>query len=203
MNQQAQTPSQDPSFRSNAYGVRHRYLTFRRLVESSWAELDAIFARGVTPQVEDLQGWEFRGVNTSRRTRLLGIRKFKKGFYQDEEHPDPFERIGYNVPVRQNATFRPHLALPNELEPKRFGYFLVTLGRPPGPDNLHPEALMLDYSRGPANGWVDPSNLLRDYLIQVDPNNRDLFLGKAYTAIGPARVFVGYFVLERYNQIGL
>ena len=32
---------------------------------------------------------------------------------------------------------------------------------------------------------------------QVDPANPDLFLGKAYYALGPARVAASFFVLER------
>ena len=41
----------------------------------------------------------------------------------------------------------------------------------------------------------------RDYLIQVDPSNPDLLLGKAYFAIGPARIGgLNYFILERHRR---
>lgn len=186
---------------SAAKGVQHRYLTFKRLVNSSKAELDAIFDRGIMPDIEDLEGWEFRGCNTPKLMRLLGIRKFKKGFYRDAE-THPHELFGYNIPVEQNGTFDPHLSLPNESEPKRFGYYLVTPDRRPGPDDKHHHALMLDYGRGP-NPPLEPAKVLRDFLVQPDPDNNDLFLGNAYIALGPARIFSNYFVLERYNHIGL
>ena len=66
-------------------------------------------------------------------------------------------------------------------------------------DNLYPNALLLNYGKG-NNPPFDPSSFLRDYLVQVDPENDDLLLGKAFVALGPARLFVSYFVLERYNQ---
>ncbi|HAA58371.1 MAG TPA: hypothetical protein DCE42_26650 [Myxococcales bacterium] len=187
---------------SFARGIRYRYFTFKRLVEMPLVELDNVFARGQMPDIEDLVGWEFRGCNTRKVTRLMGIRKFRKGFFRTED-TDPHELFGYNVQVRQNATYDPFLALPNEFAPKKFGYYLVTPGRPHGPDNMHPQALLIDYSRGPENPPHEPANVLRDYLVQVDPDNNDLFLGKAYAALGPKRVFLSYFVLERYNHIGL
>lgn len=182
--------------------VRHRYYTVKRLDRMRHEELDKVFACGLQPRLEDLEGWEFQGWNATRLARLGGIRKFKKGFYREPLEPGPYELYGYNTPVRQNAFDAPHLALPNELTPRRFGYYLVTPGRPHGRDNQHPHALMLDYSRGPQNPVWDPSNALRDYLVQVDPNNPDLFLGKAYGALGPVRVFLSYFILQRYNKIG-
>ncbi|MEJ2362959.1 MAG: hypothetical protein P8Z75_16395 [Gammaproteobacteria bacterium] len=44
---------------------------------------------------------------------------------------------------------------------------------------------------------LSPDPFLRDYLVQVDADNEDLYLGKAFVALGPKRVFVSYFVLER------
>ena len=44
--------------------------------------------------------------------------------------------------------------------------------------------------------------MLRDYLVQVDPANPDLFLGKAYDALGPLRMPTNFFILERF-RVGL
>lgn len=183
-------------------GIRHRYLTFKRLVEAPTHELEDLLCKGTMPKIEDLVGWEFRGCNTLSLTRVLGIRKFKKGFYREPGQAS-HELYGYNVPVVQNATFDPHMALPNEGQPKRFGFYLVTPDRKPGPDDLYPNSLLLDYARGLGNPIYEPARLLRDYVVQVDPDNPDLFLGKAYLAFGPKRVFVSFFVIERYNQAGL
>lgn len=196
--------SSSPSERdiTPALGVHYRYLTFKRLVNASRIELENILDQGMIPNLEDLVGWEFRGCNTAVFSHLLRIRKFKKGFHREPANK-PHECFGYNIPTVQNATFDPHLALPNESHPKRFGFYLVTPDRTMGPDDIHHNALLLDYGSGPTNPLYDPSRLLRDYLVQVDPDNPDLFLGKAYLAFGPKRVFAGFFVLERYNKIGL
>ena len=182
--------------------MRHRYLTFYRLARAGNAELEKIFARGVTPGFHELDGWEFRGWNVAPVTRLLGFQKFKKGFYRQPGAHREGHMYGYNVVVRQNALIEPHLALPNELEPKKHGYYLVSPVDQGARDNFHPHALLLDYSSGPDNPIWDPSVVLRDYLVQVEPENSDLLLGKAYLALGPARVFSNFFVLERYNKQG-
>lgn len=201
MNVRASQPI--PEGRSpHSQSVRHRYHTFRRLVEMTNEERDRLMEAGIMPALEDLEGWEFKGCNAFATSRLLGIRKFKKGFFRGAS-TQPHELYGYNTPVAQNGTFDPHMALPNELTPKKFGYYLVTPERQPGPDDLYPHALLLDYGRGVGNPPWEPSRVLRDYIVQVDPENHDLFLGKAYLALGRRRVFAGHFVLERYNQIGL
>lgn len=182
--------------------VRHRYLTYMRMARSSVAELDAIFAQGTMPALELLLDWEFRGWNVALLPRLLGFQKFKKGFYQEPGMHRSDQLFGYNVMVRQNALERPHFATPHEGEPRRHGYYLVTPIDPASRDNFHHHALLLNYGRGPDNPPWDPSSVLRDYLVQVDPNNSDLFLGEAYLALGPARIFSNYFVLERYNKRG-
>ncbi|TNE49521.1 MAG: hypothetical protein EP343_11765 [Deltaproteobacteria bacterium] len=182
--------------------VRHRYMTFHRLARSSNAELDKIFAKGIQPDLELLEGWEFRGWNVSPVTKVLGFQKFKKGFFRESGSHRSDQLFGYNVVVRQNELSFPHLAQPNELEPKCHGFYLVTPVDTSSRDNFYTNALLLDYGQGPSNPLWDPSSVLRDYLVQVEPENPDLFLGKAYLALGPARVFSNYFVLERYNPRG-
>ena len=182
-------------------GVNYHYLTFKRLVNASTRELEDILVQGIMPDINALEGWEFRGCNTLPITRLMGIRKFKKGFIRNPNNA-PDEIYGYNVPVEQNRTFDPHMAIPNECNPKKFGFFLVSPKRQMGADDIHHNALLLDYGRG-NNPFYEPAKLLRDFVVQVDPQNPDLFLGKAYIALGSKRVFVSFFVLERYNKIGL
>ena len=68
-------------------------------------------------------------------------------------------------------------------------------------DNHYLHGLLLDYGKGD-NPFYDPSAGLRDYLVQVDADNPDLFLGKAYFALGAARVpTFSFFILERDRPI--
>ena len=109
--------------------------------------------------------------------------------------------MGYNIPVARNALDgRWHLK-PSDSEPKRFGFFEVAPVDPTARDNEYLHAVLLDYGKG-GNAKLDPTAGLRDYLVQVDANNPDLYLGKAYYAVGPARLATNFFILERH-RVGL
>src|SRR5690606_35001425 len=61
-----------------------------RLEQTPMHELEKIFVRGVQPNLDDLVGWEFRGINHLPLNRLpvanlLGIKKFVKGFFRTED----------------------------------------------------------------------------------------------------------------------
>ena len=169
------------------------------LVRAPWAELERAFLRGVTPSIDALVGWQFRGTNRMPAAplpiaRALGIRKFVKGM----RRADDGRAIGYNCPVVQNAIdARWHLR-PTDAAPRRFGFYAVTPVDPTSRDNRHLHAVLLDYGQGGNAAW-DPTAGLRDYLVQVDAANPDLFLGFATYALGPARVPLNYFVLERFR----
>jgi hypothetical protein len=47
----------------------------------------------------------------------------------------------------------------------------------------------------------DPSRLLRDYVVRVREDSDDLLLGKAFVALGPARLAAGFFLLERHGPL--
>lgn len=174
---------------------------FLDLARSSRRALERALVRGETPDLAALVGWEFRGLNTPPWARLLGIRKFIKGFYGPAQAPaGPLTRLrGYNCAVVQNRDDEPWIARPDPARPDRFGYFHVGAVDPTARDNAYLHAVLLDYGRD-GNGNLDPVRGLRDYLVQVDPARPDLFLGKAYYALGPARAGVSFFVLERYRR---
>ncbi len=113
-----------------------------------------------------------------------------KGFFRTEDG-----RVkGYNSPVEQNVLDgRWHVAA------KRFGFYLVAPVDATARDNAYLHAVLLDYGKGGNKPW-DPTRGLRDYLVQVDPANPDLFLGKAYYALGPLRVHSNFFILERLRR---
>jgi len=168
-----------------------RYYQLERM---NMRELEQVFARGTTPDLDELAGWEFRGTNTPDFTKLLGIKKFIKGMYRRDG-----EVFGYNTPAVQNGIHAPWIARPSESAPKRFGFYKVAPVDPTSRDNTYLHAVLLDYGRG-GNPRTDPSQTLRDYVVQVDPDNRDLYLGKAYVAAGPLRVPTSFFIIERFRR---
>ena len=170
------------------------------LARSGDRDLEFVLRCGTAPGLENLVGYEFKGYNTPFITQVLGFRKFKKGFFAAfGQSPETGEISGYNVDVEQNPIDQPWIARPSEANPKRHSFYRVYRVRRAERDNLYPNALLLNYGLGGNAVW-NPAGLLRDYLVQVDPENNDLLLGKAYFAIGPARVFPSFFVLERNNE---
>ena len=165
-----------------------------RLERAPWQELEREFLRGTTPDIDSLVGWEFRGINhlplnVLPVARLVGIKKFLKGFFRAEDG----RVMGYNSPVAMNALDgRWHIA------PKRFGFYEVHPVDPTARDNVYLHAVLLNYGRGGNKPW-DPTGGLRDYVVQLDEH---LFLGKAFYALGPVRVPTNFFILERH-RVGL
>jgi hypothetical protein len=103
---------------------------------------------------------------------------------------------GYNCPAVQDALDAAWQPLPSARAPKRFGFYTVAPVDPTAKDNRYLNAVLLDYGKG-GNRALDPTRGLRDYLVQVDAANPDLYLGKAYYALGPLRVASNFFILER------
>jgi len=177
-----------------------RKWTYLDLVTASDETLERILRAGRPPDARQLAGWEFKGYNSLDLTAFLGFRKFKKGFYSERTPTHAGERIkGYNVKVPQNGVTEPWEPLISGGHPVRHGFYDAYPVDPGEKDNLYPNALLINYDCG-RNPIYDPSRFLRDYLVQVDPENPDLYLGKATIAIGPWRPAVSYFVLERHNQ---
>jgi len=157
-------------------------------------ELEPIFRRGTMPDADSLFAWEFRGMNTPKWAKYAGIKKFIKGFYKRDD-----QLFGYNIPVVQNRVTQAWISKPSDENPKRFGFYRVDAVDPTAVDNKYLQSLLLDYGRG-GNKMYDPTSGLRDYVIQVDPDNPDLYLGKAYYALGPLRLATNFFVLERHRE---
>jgi hypothetical protein len=170
------------------------------LARASRQELEHTFQRGTTPDLEAIVGWELRGINCTPRgapplARIAGIQKFVKGMFR----ADDGRVMGYNAPVVQNVLDGRWRTKPSDTAPKRFGFYEVAPVDATARDNHYLHALLLDYGKGGNAAW-DVTRGLRDYLVQVDAGGAELWLGKAYYAIGPARISAGYFVLERFRR---
>ena len=164
------------------------------LAHTSSADLEKVFLDGATPDVDGLVGWELRGINQPAWASTLGIKKFVKGFFRHEDG----RTMGYNCPVVQNVLDGRWHTKPSDSAPRRFGYYEVVPVDPTGRDNYYLHAVLLDYGRG-GNAVYDPMKGLRDYVVSVD-GSPDIFLGKAYYAFGPARVYTNFFILERFRR---
>lgn len=187
-----------PGVALKADGERYTWLDILQRTTSGEREL--IMQSGVAPRFEDLVGWEFGGGNAVPLFRLIGIRKFVKGFYEGppraEKGPEPFVQ-GYNIDVRGNGDDEPHVLKPSPESPKRYGFYRVHRVIEGARDDRYPNALLLDYGLG-GNGLFGPP--LRDYLVQVYPDDPDLLLGKAYLNILGLRVPANFFVLKRLHR---
>jgi hypothetical protein len=168
---------------------------YRRLCLASNAELARAYAGGVVPDADALAGWEFYGYNTAAIAGPLGIRKFKKGFYRRESGRTP--HAGYNCKVRPTPLDGPwENGGPGGAYQ---GYYDV---KPPGTGaavDPAPNALYLDYGANPDNTLLEGS-FLRDFIVQPDPAEPDVLLGKAYAKLGPVVVPVSFFVLQRAHR---
>ncbi len=188
--------------------------TFEELARMKPRQLEDILEDGTAPDADGLVGWELRGWNVVEPigepvVRLLGIRRFAKGFYVapgDKAPSDGGQLLGYNVDIRPGALDEPWTGKPSDEAPKRRGFYKVFL--PGGFDraDAHPNALFLDYSaRADKNGVFDGGPLfgdggLKDFLVQPDADNPDVLLGKAYYRLPPLTVPGGFFVLQRWRQ---
>jgi hypothetical protein len=168
---------------------------YYRLGTKSMKDLETVFLRGTMPDLDTMVGWQFRGMNTPKWAKLAGIKKFIKGF--ELRGNDVF---GYNCPVVQNDVRESWFGKPDADDPKRFGFYKVAPVDPTARDNEYLHSVLLDYGKG-GNGRFDPTAGLRDYLVRVDEDNDDLFLGKAYYAVGPLRIATNFFLLERFRKV--
>lgn len=172
---------------------------FLALYESPTNARERMMRENPAPPFEDLVGWEFDGLNIGLVAGGFGLnRKFRKGFYEGPPRaatgPTPFIQ-GYNTPVFQDGAHKPHRAKPSDETPHRFGFYRVYEASKNARFSRYPQALLLDYGLG-GNGFSPPA-LLRDYLVQIEPGQSDLLLGKAYISLGPLAFLGGFFVLQR------
>lgn len=163
-------------------------------------QLEQIMQTAGAPAMQGLIGHEWSGGNCRVLYRLLGIRRFVKGFYEGppraSEGPTPFVQ-GYNIACPNLRDDEPTRCKPSDDAPDRYGFYRAHAVVPGARDSRYANALLLDYGLG-ANGVFGAP--LRDYLVQVYPDDPDLLLGKAYLAFGPIRVFTNFFVLSRWRE---
>jgi hypothetical protein len=165
------------------------------LVASPTRQLARVMQRGGTPDLDALCGWEWRGTNMPASSRVLGIRRFIKGF---EDHHGQAQ--GYNVSVVGSDLSSPWTERRQRDGRREWARFTVNPVDATAVDNVYLEALLLDYG-GPLVPEPGVAGRLRDYLVRVLPESDDLLLGQAFIAVGRLRLPVGWFALERLHPI--
>ncbi len=173
--------------------------------------LEGVLAQGTAPAFSSIVGFEFRGWNVFGDVvakgvgSVMGIQRFAKGFFVRGDVGDvdtaPFVE-GYNVKIQRGGSDDPWTAIPNDEQPTRHGFFRVFgPGAGEARRERHPHALFLDYALGvPKPGLFDGGGL-NDFVVQVDGDNADLLLGKAYMRVGPIESVAGFFVIERLRRV--
>ncbi len=173
--------------------------TFEQLCLITDDELADVFSRGGTPTFDELGGYEFDGFNTMDLTQVIGIRRFRKGFLAADETVGAGEMGGYNVTVRPGPPTKPWDVVYKKGRPHRHSPYRVYRVPRGDKEDRYPNALLINYDCK-RNPFWNPG-FLRDYLVKVTPDDPNLFLGKAYVALGPARIYVSYFVLRRAEKV--
>ena len=188
--------------------------TFDSLTAMSPAQLEVVLAAGTAPSFSSIVGHEFRGWNVFGDVvakgvgAVMGIQRFAKGWFRRdgadvavEINGAPFIE-GYNVKIARGEKTDPWTAIPDDDHPTRHGFFKVfRAGEGEGRLGRHPQALLLDYSLGIPKAGLLGGGGLKDFVVQVDANNPDLLLGKAYMTVGPLTNPAGFFVIERLRKV--
>ena len=189
------TSSTPPSSPAQDKASNHPFagITYAELAKLPKSRLDEVMITGAMPTAEQLSGFEFRGFNPPGFAKVLGFQKFIKGFFTDEAG----KLAGYNLFVEdaRAGLSAPWVPKKGGGPENRHGFYDVEPVRP-GRYGDFPHAVLLNYGSG-RNSALNPEARIRDFLVQVDPGNNDLFLGKAFLDLGLTRAFSNFFLLER------
>ena len=166
-------------------------VTYKDVLRFDKRTMNAVMDHGEKPEQKRLVGYEFRGFNPPAFTKALGIQKFMKGFYVDGDG----KWAGYNLFVK-NPRGGPDAPWEPKARGARHGFYDVVPTHTHSRYDDYPNAVLLDYGSG-RNAKLNPEARIRDFLVQVDPDNPDIYLGKAYLDLGLGRAFSNFFVLER------
>ena len=177
-----------PSVALTPEGERFTWLDILRETMSN-GQREVLMRNGVAPHFEDLVGWEFGGGNTPPIFRLIGIRKFVKGFYEGPARAATGPRAvhpGLQRRRPQQRRRRAALDAAGDGQPQALRLLPRAPGGRGGARRPLPERAPARLRRSAGNGLFGPP--LRDYLVQVYPDDPDLLLGKAYLNVLGLRI---------------
>ena len=157
------------------------------------AELEALHRDGNPVRLADVSGFTFDGINLTRPpfVRRLTWTKFTKTFHQD-----PSGQVrGWNEGVEQNGLEAPWTPRSRRGQRVVYGHYDVTEAEC---------GLTIRYSTraGSPPARLDPSRMLFDPLVSLDPNTADLLLGYTYWSVGRLRLNTPtWFALRRGHAL--
>lgn len=164
------------------------------LLAASNKELAARLRAGhpIDPAALDDTAWRGISLGLPAFVERLSWKTFRKTF-----HRDPTTRAlrGWNVRMEQHGLDGPDIPRLKNGAPLEFGHYVVeSAADHPMPRDLH-HALLIHYGLG-ANPWLDPTRLLRDPLVALEPGRTDRLLGCTYVHFGALIPTPSYFLLE-------
>lgn len=162
--------------------------------------LARILEQGELSNPSELVGWEYDGWCNRRLSRVVSIRKFRKGF----QRQDDGRITGYNVEMETNAFSRKWQERSTMDGPRFYRFFEAYPAKEDPRCNAFPRALLLNYKTR-MNGL--PVEWVRDYVVEAVPGDPrllvgvlhvhpDLELGR-YKLYSPWGLMPVYFLLKR------
>ena len=168
--------------------------TYESLASSTDETLEQVMKSGTQPELDVIAGNEYRGWNTPFFAATAGILRFKKGFFKDPSAGGAVR--GYNKDiVSGGGLMDPWTEKGKTGKQNRSAFTRLCRRRAVRIQT----SVLLNYNC-PRNFPLDPTKLLRDYVVQVNPDNPHLLLGKAYLALPGKWPTVSYFILERVGD---
>ena len=155
------------------------------------AGLKAALAAGHPVDPARLENSRYRGISLGLPGWVdrLAWKTFEKDFHRD---PATGALGGWNVRLEQTGWDGPPSPVMKKGAPLTFGHFAVVedAGR-----------LLLDYGRG-ANPALDPTRLIRDPVVALEPGGAQWLLGWTYVVLFGGRLGTpSYFLLERVGPL--
>ena len=151
-------------------------MTWEELTGADRGTLEELMRTGATPDITQLLGHTYRGLNSGLVPRLTG-EKFKKVFHEQEGRP-----CGHNLVVHQRRDG--WQVKTKNGEPVRIGWFSL---RPEG------HTVRFDYNVKQNSGLNLPLRGIQDFVVLPNPGDHSLVLGRAHFL----KLRVAYFVLQR------
>jgi hypothetical protein len=173
-------------------------MTFAELTGYDNKRLEPFMKGHPAPAIADVLGFDFRGWNIAAATDVTGTRKFFKGFFGAVGKPQAW---GYNMPAVQDGKDKPWRVKTKQGQPVRYFFYGVLPGSALK-DAVYPATLVVDYRKWPDYFVLNPAGYVVDYLVYPDPANRDVIVGKSYAQMLGLRIFLGFFILERFGPSG-
>jgi hypothetical protein len=126
--------------------------TWETLTGADRRSLEELMRTGATPDIDQLIGHTYRGLNSGFVPRITG-RRFRKVFHEHEGRP-----FGHNILDRRGKAVE-------------IGWFSV---RPEG------RLVRFDYNVTQNSGLNSPLRGIQDLVVLPNPGDHTLVLGKAY-----------------------